>query len=128
MATKKKKPALTATGTTVSVQTNLTPASSPDATFTTVGAVADLAPIPIAHRRKLLDINAGVLLSLFREMAASKPGRMTCEALPDDLKVVGTIADQPYHLLRLVVESQTFDLIPDGTPYPSFNLVIRREI
>lgn len=120
--------AMTGTNTTVSVQTNQTPASSPDATFVPVNAVADLAPLPVGYRRKLLEVEPSTLLTLFREMAPTKPGRMICASLPDDLRVVSFNIDYPRGLITILVESQTFELVLEGQVYPSMNVVLTREL
>ena len=122
------KQAITGTNTKVSAQINTTLATSPDVTFTPVTAVADLDPLPIGFRRRKLEIDPGTLLTLFREMVPTKPGRMTCAPLPDDLHVVSSHIDPQRASILLLVESQSFDIILQGEEYPSFNVVFGREL
>ena len=68
---------------------------------------------------KRLVISPNLLLG-----ACRTPYRIKDNALPDDVKVVGTYLDEHKQLFNLIVESKTFESVPDGEPIPEVEPVV----
>lgn len=74
-----------------------------------------------ARRVKCILISQQGMLSILKSMSV---GYVKVTGLPDDLKCVGAGYDINIDTFRLLVEHQSFDMVPLGEIYPTLPITI----
>jgi hypothetical protein len=79
---------------------------------------------PKSRRIRALWINTELLLDFWRQLDGIRIHK-TVTPIPDDARIVWVFVDDVYGVVKIYVESQEFDEVPEGQYPPEWDLEVQ---